>query len=328
VLRTVVAFLSIALSPLVGSAASTTYVASLDVAAGSTSAAPHACEPPSGVVGGGFDTNADQVLVGEASRPVLGDDAWESAMYNPGAALESFTTAVLCADDAPAREAVTQEFPIPANAVTSHFALCSNGLTASSGGVAVAALPGRHSTVLLAPAWPFDPDGERLRDRAAGRAPGPTAWEAVERSHGGDVASIGIVTVLCADWPGIRTVIEEDAVDPVAVASMTVLCPARHVAVGGGVDADDRQGLYLVASAPVFAGAPLVTRIVDVIGSAADPIGWRVAVRNDAAAPRSLKAAAVCVPEADGAIVTAAMLAAWAHVRSRARGRRPKRGAA
>jgi hypothetical protein len=290
-----------------------TYVLSPTVAPGTSSQIGGNCGGMS-LIGGGFDTLATTSLQNERSGPELDGTQWAGAMFNSSGATEEFFLARTCIDREVAPVQVDDDFSVPANAVSSRFAFCPEGLYALNGGVFVTGAPGGRWTLSLAPAWPFDPGGSRLRDRDAGDSPGPTAWEAVVRNDQQFVGYLGTVSALCLPASAVVTRIEAGAVGAGAVGSDTVFCPDGTFAVGGGVDADDRTGLTLVASAPVFFGFPFATPITQISGSTTgEPIGWRVTLRSDAATPRSYKAAAICVPEpssfAGGLAATAGLLA-------------------
>jgi hypothetical protein len=78
--------------------------------------------------------------------------------------------------------------------------------------------------------------------------------------------------------------------------SVTALCPSGYQAIGGGVDSNQVDSMYVTASGPVF-GTPFV-RLRDTLdGEHAAASGWYVAAHNSSGSiVYPLKVAAICAP--------------------------------
>jgi hypothetical protein len=277
------------------------------------------CLDRGALVGGGFDTLDDDILTGFTSEPRSDLEGWRAAMRNDGAAAGQVSVASICDDAVAPGTVVVEPFTVPGDTVASDFVLCPEGTIATSGGVSATGTPGVSSAMLSVPMFPFDPGGARLRERADGEAPAPSAWEAVHFGEEDGITVTATVSALCVERENVVTIVESDTVAPGATESEIVLCPGGMAAVGGGVDAADRSGLRLVANGPVFFGFPVPARLALLgTGDAGAPVGWIVALRSDAATSRAFKAAAICAPEPASAVLGVAAIGAIAAV-SRAR---------
>ena len=281
-------------------------------------------------LGGGFDSENEDAMVGAVSRaiPKLGSTqivgAWSPSIRNVTNTTQYAKLAVVCGavDDV---EVVTDTFPVPAGAIGSDSVLCPFGTVALGGGVVKQDATNANTKTIaaLAPIFPANPLTRSLASRPVGENPAPGGWEAAFVSEG--PAGTGEVDAICAPFDDVVTVVEQAVVAPGTTLAKNVVCPIGMEAVSGGVDASDRSGLRLASSGPLFlSGFPLkLTRIYEIgVSDPTGPLGWRIAMRNDAATPRTIKVAAICAPEPTGAATAAVATLAFAG--AAARRRRPE----
>lgn len=274
-------------------------------------------------LGGGFDpSDADNVKVSVSQVLESINEfypwRWSASVFTRSVSppYEPFRIGAVCAR-ARGVEYVEDEFPFAAGGIASDSVLCPFGTVAISGGSAIGSGNASESSIAaLGPYFPFDVLGPRLADQPDGEQGAPTGWRASRVSEGPD--GDGSVNALCLAADDVVTVVESDTVNPGQISISHIPCPAGTFAVSGGADAPILDGLRVVSNGPLFVSLPFYLRLfAKGAGTHEPPPAWRVAVRNDAAVARSIKVAAVCMPEAaDGSIVAFATLLA-ARVRRR-----------
>jgi len=280
------------------------------------------CPPNRDILGGGMDPTDASSLAAAVLYPLDEGVSYPASftvvVRDFGGPHDSYRIAAICGS-LPDREIVDDSFPAPAGGVGIGIVQCPLGKVAVSGGVSLggSGFATDFSIAALAPHFPqflFAPD---LTSRAPGEHPAPQGWKAAWRNDEG-AATTGRVAAVCVSAEDVVTVVEDDTVEAGSVRAQSVFCPAGMTALGGGADAIDRTDLRTTSSAPVFAGFPFAVRLSDrAEGPAPDPIGWRVALRNDSASAKAFQVAAVCAPEPATSAGAAFSIAALVALRRR-----------
>ena len=182
--------------------------------------------------------------------------------------------------------------PTSATTWTDIAVRCPAGLVALSGGVDTGSFT-VIEVATLAPtfggdALSFFPDG--VRAAADG-------WYASVKNHDSVARTVAVVAV-CAPLSGVRVSIASASVGAGTSNSPTsngtsAVCPAGHVAVGGGLDAPLPATMRVSTLGPVY-GSQFLIEVP--AGQQAAPSGWNGNVRNEGGSG-TIKVAAICVPQ-------------------------------
>lgn len=279
--------------------------------------------PVGAPLGGGFDSLAVGVLrargSGAAEPASPGDPVgrWAVQLLNPSGTFQDYRFAAVCGS-LPGLvhvfEGTSQPTGIPSS---SDSVACPVGTVAIGGGALTTGGGVGSRLTASGPTFPTSIFGTGLADQPDGEAPLPRGWDVAYDNVG--AATTGVVFVACADYEDVRPIVESDSVAAGASKVAVAECPPGTAAVGGGFDAQDRSGLRLAASSPLFPGFVFRDSIFDVDGSTTeDAEAWRVVVHNESASGKTFQIVAMCVPEP--ATTAAAGIACAALVAVRRRG--------
>lgn len=271
-------------------------------------------------LGGGFDSAAFGVLtardtgVSEPEAPQDPIERWAVQALNPTGMFQDWRFAAVCGS-LPGLEYVFEDMTTLAGLSTSENVACPLGKVAVGGGaLTLSGIDARMTAT--GPYFPADPLGPQLSDQPDGEAGTPGGWRVSHQNVG--AATTGVVFAVCANGAGVRTIVDSETVQPGQARVAVADCPAGTAAVGGGFDAQDRDGLRLAASSPLFEGFVFRDGIFDLTTSTTeDAIAWRVVVRNESASAKTFQVAAMCVPEPAAPAAAAGAAAALALLRRR-----------
>ncbi len=92
---------------------------------------------------------------------------------------------------------------------------------------------------------------------------------------------------------GTTTVVVSALAPAGDIGTATAICPAGSQAVGGGVDPENRQKMFVTSSSPLIGSTWLWDTAEGQHGAA---VGWNGAVNNTSAGNLQFKVAAICAP--------------------------------
>lgn len=174
---------------------------------------------------------------------------------------------------------------------------CPAGMVAVSGGVDLANV----LTMVVSSSAPVY-DNERLILQADGSAPAPTGWQATAINEAA-VAQDFRVGVICVDEAvGLSSEIDSATVGNGFFNVANADCPVGTMAVGGGIDLGQVLQMRVSSSAPLFPGAANNRLFQRDDGVDVAPTGWQATAINDSTTDYEMKVAAICAPEAAGAL--------------------------
>jgi len=251
------------------------------------------------------------LVPGERDAPV----GWGATSRNDGSNQQTAVVAAVC-QAVPDAVTVVEEGIANPGELGIGIARCPQGTIPIGGGVDVFNV--LEMTVRSsAPIFPnpdfFPGSGQQpdlfLRDIEDGSAPAPTGWEATVFNPLGEALEF-TVAAICKAAPEAVTVVASAEVPGNGIGVAEALCPDGLIAGGGGADVTLTSLMPLTSSTPLLPGGPSGTRPIDVMpGAQPDPIGWRATARNDFDEQRTVKVAAICVPEPSGLLLGLGALA-------------------
>jgi hypothetical protein len=298
---------ALAVLSLVVPAGASAFVTSVSLTQALSDAADSNILCPSGSpLGGGFDSAAIGVLtargtgVFEPAAPLDPLERWAVQLLNPSGMFQDYRVAAVCGS-LPGLSYVFEDMTTIAGLSTSENVVCPLGKVAVGGGaLTLSGIDARLTAT--GPYFPGNPLGPQLSDQPDGEAGTPGGWRVSQQNVG--VATTGVVFALCASNVDLRPIVESQTVQPGQARVAVSDCPPGMAAIGGGFDAQDRTGLRLAASSPLFEGFPFRDGIFDLTTSTnEDAIAWRVVVRNESASAKTFQVVAMCVPEPRGVLL-------------------------
>jgi hypothetical protein len=292
-------------SPLISAASLpvpvTTVVASTTVSPLSFTFQPVSC--PSGAValGGGVDVEDRYWIEVTSSGPTFsgirlfeqGDgthsapDGWQASVYNYSALhTYSLKVAVICAPVSGV-SAIVASANISPLYYNEKSAACPSGRLAVGGGVDTGSLV---SVTITSSGPTFS--GSRLFYQANGAHAAPDGWLAsAYNGHSSNTYSL-VMAVICAPLSAFGTVVASINLVPHSYNVQSAGCPSGGVGLGGGVDVANISSVHVTSSAPMFAGARLISQPD---GANPAPDGWAASAYNrDLATSFSIKVAVSC----------------------------------
>lgn len=254
--------------------------------------------------GGGVDVQNRVTMEVTASAPTFGGlkhrllsqrdgsnrapVGWQATVLNKSTEVKSFTVGVICATLSGVSTVVGSN-EVSVGSFGSKQVTCPAGTVAVGGGIDMENV----KTMMVTSSAPtFAGSQHRLGQRPDGINPAPKGWQASARNESTTTKGFKVAAI-CAPLTGIKTMVVAGSVVPGNYGFERAVCPADHIALGGGIDVTQVLRMTVSSSAPTFMGF-LYRLLWQPDGTHPAPNGWSGSAINHDAILHSLKVGAIC----------------------------------